>query len=76
MSKLPTRRIGRSRKTQTKEFDQAGSELGSTVFENYRRNFIRTVSLLKIKTREGIENIIMKNYICREEVIRGWLGTK
>ena len=31
-SKLPARRISRSRETQTKEFDQAMSEFGSTVF--------------------------------------------
>ena len=40
MSILPARRIGRSRETQTKEFDQAESELGSTVFENNRRDSI------------------------------------
>ena len=34
VSKLPARRIGRSRETQMKEFDQAGSDLRSTVFEN------------------------------------------
>ena len=55
VSKLPARRIGRSRETQTKEFDQVRSELGSTVFENNRRDFIRTVSLLRIKAREGME---------------------
>ena len=32
MSKLPARRIGRSRKRETKEFDQAVSEFGSTFF--------------------------------------------
>ena len=37
VSKLSTRRIGISRETQMKEFDQAGSELGSTLFENNRR---------------------------------------
>ena len=31
VSKLPARREGRSRETQTKEFDQAVSLLGSTV---------------------------------------------
>ena len=33
VSKLPARRIGRSRETRTKEFDQAGSEFRSTAFE-------------------------------------------
>ena len=47
VSKLPARRIGRSRETQTKEFDQAGSELGSTVFKNNRRNCKSSISLLK-----------------------------
>ena len=49
----PARRIGRSREPQMKEFDQAVSELGSTVFEN-RRDSIRTVSLPTIKARESI----------------------
>ena len=61
MSKLLARRIGRSRETQTKEFDQAVSEFGSTVSENNRRDSIRTVSLLRIKAREGLENVIIKN---------------
>ena len=69
VSKLPAW-IDRSRETQTKEFDQAGSELRSTVFEN-RRNSIRAVSLLKTKAREGMENVIMKNLNLREEVVRG-----
>ena len=51
VSKLPARRLGRSRKTHTKEFDQAGSEFGSTVFENNRRDSVRTVSLPRIKAR-------------------------
>ena len=32
VNKLPTKSIGRNRETQTKEFDQAENELGSTVF--------------------------------------------
>ena len=71
MSKAPARRIGRSRETQTKEFDQAVSELGSTVYENNRRDSIRTVSLLRIKSREGMENVIMKYFNFRDEVVRG-----
>ena len=38
VSKLPPRRIGRSKETQTKKFDQAVSEFGSTFFENIRRH--------------------------------------
>ncbi|ORD92991.1 hypothetical protein ECANGB1_1990 [Enterospora canceri] len=72
VSKLPARRIGRSRETQTKEFDQAVSEFGSTVFENNRRDSIRTVSLPRIKTREGLENVMIKNFNFRDEVVRGW----
>ena len=45
MSKLPARRIDRSRETQTKEFDEAVSEFRSTVSENNRRDSIRTISL-------------------------------
>ena len=64
VSKLPARRIGRSRETQ--------SEFGSTVFENNRRDSIRTVSLPRIKAREGLENVIIKNFNFRDEVVRGW----
>ena len=71
VTKLPARRIGRSRKTQTKEFDQAESEFGNTDFEN-RRDSIRTVSLPRIKAREGLENVIMKYFDFRDEVVRGW----
>ena len=53
-------------------FDQAGSELGSTVFENNRRDSIRTISLPRIKAREGMENVIMKNFNFKNEVVRGW----
>ena len=48
------------------------SELGSTVFENNRRDFIRIVSLPRIKAREGMQNVIMKNFNFRDEVVRGW----
>ena len=54
--KLTAITIGRSRETQTKEFDQARSKLGSTVFENKRKDSIRTISLSRIKAREGMEN--------------------
>ena len=69
--KLPARRIGRSRETQMKEFDKAGSELGSIVFENNRRDSIWTISLLRIKARESLENVIIKNFNFRDEVVRG-----
>ena len=72
VSKLPARRIGRSRETQTKEFDQAVSELGNIIFENSRRYSIPTVSLPRIKAREGLENVIMKNFNFRDKVVRGW----
>ena len=72
MSKLPGRRISRSIETQTKEFDQAMSEFGSTVFENNRKDSIRTVSLPRIKAIEGLENVMIKNFNFRFEVVRGW----
>ena len=71
MSKLPARRIGRSSETQTKEFDQVGKELGSTVFENNRRDSIRTVNLPRIKAIKGMENVILKNLNFRDEVVGG-----
>ena len=71
VSKLPARRIGRSRETQTNEFDQAVSEFGSIVFEKNRRDSIRTVSLPRIKAREGLENFIIKILNFRDEVVRG-----
>ena len=71
MSKLPARRIGRSREIQTKEFDQARSELLSTDFENSRWDSIRAVSPPRIKAREGMENVIKKNLYYRDEVDRG-----
>ena len=55
VARLPARRIGRNRETQTKEFDQAVSEFRSTVFENKKRDSIRTITLPKIKAREGME---------------------
>ena len=61
VSKLSARRIVRSRETQMKEFDQAVSEFGSTVFENNRRGSIRTVSLPRIKARERLEKDIIIN---------------
>ena len=45
---------------------------GSTVFENNRRDSIRTVSLPRINAREGLKNVIIKNFNFRDEVVRGW----
>ena len=75
VSKLPARRINISRETQTEKFDQAVNEFESTVFEN-RRDSIRTVSFLRIKAREGLENVIIKNFDFRDEVVRGWRSRK
>ena len=61
VSKLTARRINRSRETQAKKFDTAVIEFGSTVFENNRMDSIWTISLPRIKTREVMENVIMKN---------------
>ena len=72
VSKLQARSIGRSRKTQTKDFDQPVSEFGSTDFDNNRRDSIRTVSLPRIKAREGLKNVILKNFNFNYEVVRGW----
>ena len=66
--------IDRSRKTQTKEFDQAGSELGCTVFDNNRRDSIRTVSLPRIKAKENTENVIMKNFNFKDRSEGGGVG--
>ena len=67
VSKLPARRIGRSRETQTKEFNYKVSEIGSTDFENNMRDSIRFVSLPRIKVKEGDEKIIMKKIIFKKK---------
>ena len=72
MSKLLARRIYKSRETQTKEFDQAGVELISTVFENNSWDSIRTVSPQRIKARESMEHVIINFFYFRDEVVRGW----
>ena len=61
----------RSRETQTQEFDQAMNEFGSTVFENNKKDSIQTVSLPRIKAREDMDNVIMKIFYLRDEVVRG-----
>lgn len=43
------------------KFYQAGCELRSTIFENNRKDSFRSASLPKIKSREGMKNIITKN---------------
>ena len=70
--KFPARRMGRSRETQTNEFDQAVSDFGSTIFENNRWDSIQTVILPRIKARKGMENFMIKNFNFRDEVVRGW----
>ena len=42
------------------------------VFDNNTKDSIRTVSLPRIKSREGLENVIIKNFNFRDEVVRGW----
>ena len=76
VSKVPARRINRSRETQTKEFHQAVNVFGSTVFEKNKRDSIRTVNLPRIKIREGLENIMKKNFNFKDEVVRGWRSMK
>ena len=76
VSKFPAKRICRTRETQTNEFDQAVSEFGSTVFENNRRESIRTVSLPRIKRRVCLGNVIIKNFNFKDEVVRGWRSRK
>ena len=61
VSKLPTRRIGRSRETPTKEFDHAVNEFGSTVFENNRRDAIRTVRL-RLHRASRVESSRVKSF--------------
>ena len=72
VSNFPARRIDRSSETPTKKYDQAVSEFGSTVFENNRKDSIRTVSLSRIKAKECPENVIIKNFNFRYELVRGW----
>ena len=44
---------------------------GRTGFEN-RRDSIQSVSLPRIKAREGLENFTMKIFYFRDEVVKGW----
>ena len=71
VSKLPARSIGWSRDTDERVW-QAVSELWRTYFKNTRRDSIWTVSLPRIKDREDNENVIMNNFLFRDEVVRGW----
>ena len=70
-SRLPARRIGRSRERQTKEFDQAVRKFESRVFENNERDSIRTESLPRINARKALENVIINNFNFNDEVVRG-----
>ena len=72
VSKVPARRIGKSRETETKKFEQSEREFGSTVFENNKRDSVRIVSLPRIKVREGLLNVIIKIFNFKDEVVRGW----
>ena len=72
VSKLPASRIGRSRERQTQKFDQAGSDLGGTAFENNRRDSIQTISFPIMKARGSMINAITKNYDYRDKIVRGW----
>ena len=48
------------------------SKLGSTVYVNNMKDSIWTINLPRIKAREGIKNVIMKNLNFKNEVVRGW----
>ena len=48
------------------------SKFESTVFENNMRESTRTASLPRIKAREGLENVKIKNFNFRDDIIRGW----
>ena len=53
VSKLPVRKISRSRERRTKYFDQTVTEFGGTVFENKRKDSIRTVSFSENQGQRG-----------------------
>ena len=67
MSKLLTRRIGRSREKQTKVLDQAVNEFRSTVFENNRRNSFR-----ESRPERALVNVVIKFKNFNDDVVRGW----
>ncbi len=52
---------------EAKEFNQAGCQHGGTVLKNDRRYSIRYISLLRVKAREGVKNIIRKNFDIRHK---------
>ena len=54
------------------KFDQAWCEHGNIVFENNRRNSIRTIRLPRVKASEGTKNIITKDSNIRHEVVSVW----
>ena len=49
---------------------------GSTVLENNRRDFIRTIRLPRVKISEGRRNIIMKDLNIRHDVVSAWRRRK
>ena len=54
------------------EFGQAWNEDGSRVTENNRRDAISSISLLKVKARVAIENVILKSVHKRRDIDRTW----
>ena len=54
------------------EFGQAWNEDGSRVTENNRRDAISFISLLKVKARVAIENVILKSVHKRRDIDRTW----
>ena len=68
MSKLPATRIGRSRETQTKELDQAGSKLGSTFFFLDQQEILHPDR----KPSENQGQRRREKLYNEEAVVRGW----
>ena len=54
------------------KFDQTRSKHGSTVFENDWRHSIRSIGFPRVKPREGMNNITLKDFNLRDERVRGW----
>lgn len=50
----PIGRKDRSLQAEAKEFGEAGCQLESTVYKDNRRHFIGSISLLRVKTKEGL----------------------
>lgn len=56
---------------KTEKFDKTRYENGSIFSEDDGRGFIRTNHLPKVKTKEGIQNIIRNNLNSRHNQVRG-----